>query len=165
MAIPRTTPEMIWLEKKGIFRKDLIYRLSTHTLTLPPLRERKTDILLLADYFLEGYAEENGREVKRLSTPAIDMLMAYHWPGNVRELKHTMERAVILGKGSDLSPEDLHLFDTTDRPGEDSFRLEDVEKRTILTVVEKCRGNHSKAAQMLNISRTTLYVKLKKYGI
>ena len=81
---------------EDVFRGDLYYRLNVFPIYMPPLRERKTDILLLADFFLERYAEENGREVKRLSTPAIDMLMAYHWPGNVRELENCVERAVLL---------------------------------------------------------------------
>jgi transcriptional regulator with PAS, ATPase and Fis domain len=150
---------------EGTFREDLFYRLNTISIEVPPLRERGEDVIQLASHFLEQYSRKYDKPGMTLNNKAMERLQEYSWPGNVRELKHTMERAVILGKGSDLSPEDLHLFDTTDKPGEDSFRLEDVEKRTILAVVEKCRGNHSKAAQMLNISRTTLYVKLKKYGI
>jgi DNA-binding NtrC family response regulator len=150
---------------EGTFREDLFYRLNTISIEVPPLRQRGEDVIQLASHFLEQYSRKYDKPGMTLNNKAMERLQEYSWPGNVRELKHTMERAVILGKGSDLSPEDLHLFDTTDKPGEDSFRLEDVEKRTILAVVEKCRGNHSKAAQMLNISRTTLYVKLKKYGI
>jgi Nif-specific regulatory protein len=80
----------------GSFRGDLYYRLNVFPIYMPPLRERKTDILLLADHFLEKYAQENGKDIRRFSTPAIDMLMNYHWPGNVRELENCIERAVLL---------------------------------------------------------------------
>jgi DNA-binding NtrC family response regulator len=132
---------------------------------VPPLRERGDDVNLLAGFFLEQYSRKYNKPGMHLNKKALAKLLEYPWPGNVRELKHTMERAVILGKDPNLGPEDLQLYEATNRPGEDSFRLEDVEKRTILAVMEKCRGNHSKASQMLNISRTTLYVKLKKYGL
>lgn len=150
---------------EGSFREDLLYRLNTVTIEVPPLRERKEDIIHLANYFLEQYSRKYDKPGLLIGGKAQERLQEYPWPGNVRELKHTMERAVILGKNSALGPEDLHLLDSSERVEADSFRLDDVEKRTIFRVLEKCRGNHSKAAQMLNISRTTLYAKLKKYGI
>ena len=150
---------------EGSFREDLFYRLNTVAIEVPPLRERKEDIIQLANYFLEQYSRKYDKLGLFISGKAQERLQEYLWPGNVRELKHTMERAVILGKNTALRPEDLHLFDTPEGVGVDSFRLDDVEKRTIFRVLEKCRGNHSRAAQMLNISRTTLYAKLKKYGI
>ncbi len=150
---------------EGSFREDLFYRLNTVTIEVPPLRARKEDIIHLANYFLEQYSRKYDKPGLLIGGKAQERLQEYPWPGNVRELKHTMERAVILGKNSALGPEDLHLFDSSERVEADSFRLDDVEKRTIFRVLEKCRGNHSKAAQMLNISRTTLYAKLKKYGI
>ena len=85
--------------EEGSFRGDLYYRLNVFPIYMPPLRERKTDILLLADYFLEKYSKENNKEIKRFSTPAIDMLMDYHWPGNVRELENCIERGVLLCDG------------------------------------------------------------------
>ena len=100
-----------------------------------------------------------------LNKKAIQKLREYPWPGNVRELKHTMERAVILCENMQMGPDDLRLFEAHGSSLDQSFKLDEVEQRTILTVLEKCRGNHSKTAQMLNISRTTLYAKLKKYGI
>jgi DNA-binding NtrC family response regulator len=163
--ITATNKDLKKLITEGSFREDLYYRLNTIAIEVPPLRERGKDVIRLAGYFLEQYSRKYAKPGMKLDKNAMERLQEYSWPGNVRELKHTMERAVILGKGNDLGPGDLHLIDTLDRPGEDSFRLEDVEKRTILAVVEKCRGNHSKAAQMLHISRTTLYVKLKKYGL
>ncbi len=150
---------------EGSFREDLFYRLNTVAIEVPPLRERKEDIIQLANYFLEQYSRKYDKPGLFINGKAQERLQEYPWPGNVRELKHTMERAVILGKNTALGPEDLHLFDSSKGMEVDSFRLDDVEKRTILRVLEKCRGNHSRAAQILNISRTTLYAKLKKYGI
>ncbi len=150
---------------EGSFREDLFYRLNTVAIEVPPLRERREDIIQLANYFLEQYSRKYDKPGLFINDKALQRLQEYPWPGNVRELKHTMERVVILGKSTSLGPEDLHLFDTPKGVEVDSFRLDDVEKRTILRVMEKCRGNHSKAAKMLHISRTTLYAKLKKYGI
>ena len=83
-----------------VFREDLYYRLNVFPVYLPPLRERRTDILLLAEYFLEKYAKENNKEIRRITTPAIDLLVQYHWPGNVRELQNCMERAVLICDGN-----------------------------------------------------------------
>ncbi len=149
----------------GSFREDLFYRLNTVAIEVPPLRERDADIIQLANHFLEQYSRKYDKPGLFINGKARQRLQEYPWPGNVRELKHTMERAVILGKNVALGPEDLHLFNSTQEVEADSFRLDDVEKRTILRVMEKCRGNHSKAAQMLHISRTTLYAKVKKYEI
>jgi two-component system response regulator HydG len=96
---------------------------------------------------------------------ALQKLREYPWPGNVRELKHTMERAVIMSDSSSLAADDLHLFDRHEATRDSSFRLDDVEIQAIVRVLDKCKGNHTKAAEMLDISRTTLYAKLKKYGI
>lgn len=163
--ITATNKDLNQMIEEGLFREDLFYRLNTVAIELPPLRERVEDIPQLADHFLEQYSRKYGKPGLRLSVQAQRRMQEYAWPGNVRELKHSMERAVILGKGNNLGAEDLHLFDATAHVNEHSFKLDDVEKRTIITVIEKCRGNHSRAAQMLHISRTTLYAKLKKYGI
>ena len=150
---------------EGSFREDLYYRLNTVAIEVPPLRERGDDILMLGEIFLEQYCRKYNKTLLKLSSSAIQKLREYGWPGNVRELKHTMERAVIMCEKSPLGPEDLRLFDRHEPTADQSFRLDDVERHTIVRVLDKCRGNHSKAAQMLNISRTTLYAKLKKYGI
>ncbi len=163
--ITATNKPLKKLIAEGAFREDLFYRLNTVSMEVPPLRVRGGDILQLALLFLDQYCRKYDKKMMRLSNKAIQRINEYPWPGNVRELKHTMERAVILSEGSELGPEDLRLSDFTGQPSNDSFKLDDVEKRTIALVVEKCRGNHSKAAQILNISRTTLYAKLKKYGI
>jgi len=150
---------------EGTFRQDLFYRLNTVAIEVPPLRERSEDMVILAELFLEQYCRKYSKSKLKLSNSALQKLREYPWPGNVRELKHTMERAVIMGESSSLGPDDLRLFDRHEPIGNKSFRLDDVEKQTILRVLDKCRGNHSKAAEMLDISRTTLYAKLKKYGI
>jgi len=163
--ITATNKPLKKMVSEGSFREDLFYRFNTISIEVPPLRERGEDVNMLAHFFLEQYSRKYNKPGIKLNKMAQQRIQEYPWPGNVRELKHTMERAVILGKDADLGPDDLHLFDTPGMQEFNSFKLDDVEKSTIIRVVEKCRGNLSKAAQMLNISRTTLYVKLKKYGI
>jgi len=150
---------------EGTFREDLFYRLNTVSIEVPPLRDRGEDILILGDLFLEQYRRKYHKPNLKLGKRAREKILEYTWPGNVRELKHTMERAVILGEDSLLGPDDLRLFDPGEPPGASSFRLEDVERHTIVSVLDKCKGNLTKAASMLDISRTTLYAKLKKYAI
>ena len=150
---------------EGTFREDLYYRLNTVAIEVPPLRDRGEDIVILGKIFLEQYSRKYNKPKLKLSNSALQKLSDYAWPGNVRELKHTMERAVIMGESKLLGPDDLLLFDRNEFAGDHSFKLDDVERKTIVRVLDKCRGNHSKAAQMLDISRTTLYAKLKKYGI
>ena len=161
-ATNRSLKQMV---SEGSFREDLFYRLNTVTIEVPPLRERENDVVLLGQYYLEQYSRKYSKPGLVLSRKALQKLREYPWPGNVRELKHTMERAVILCENVTLDPFDLHLYEDHAAAVGPSFKLDDVEKRTILKVLEKCQGNHSKAAQMLDISRTTLYAKLKKYGI
>ena len=153
------------------FRGDLYYRLNVFPIYMPPLRERKTDILLLADYFLERYAEENGREVKRLSTPAIDMLMAYHWPGNVRELENCIERAVLLCEEGAIHS--YHLPPTL-QTGKESGTLPDLsledavgalEKEMIIDSLKNTRGNITLAAEVLKTTVRKFAYKSKKYGV
>ena len=161
-ATNRSLKQMV---KEGTFREDLFYRLDTVAIEVPPLRERGEDVVLLGLTFLEQYGRKYNKPDVALNKKAMQKLREYPWPGNVRELKHTMERAVILCDNVQLGPDDLRLFEGHATAMDQSFKLDEVEQRTILTVLEKCRGNHSKTAQMLNISRTTLYAKLKKYGI
>jgi len=163
--ITATNRPLKQMVREGTFREDLYYRLNTVAIEVPPLRERGEDVVVLGKSFLEQYGRKYDKPGVSLSKKAIQKLLEYPWPGNVRELKHTMERAVILCEHILLGPDDLRLFEAHASALEQSFKLDEVEQRTILTVMEKCRGNHSKAAQILNISRTTLYAKLKKYGI
>jgi len=163
--ITATNKPLKQMVKKGSFREDLFYRLNTVAIEVPALRERGEDVVLLGKTFLEQYSSKYNKPGVSLNKKAIQKLREYPWPGNVRELKHTMERAVILCENMQMGPDDLRLFEAHGSSLDQSFKLDEVEQRTILTVLEKCRGNHSKTAQMLNISRTTLYAKLKKYGI
>ncbi len=163
--ITATNKPLKQMIREGSFREDLYYRLNTITIEVPPLRERGEDVAELAWFFLEQFSRKYEKPGLSLNDEALRRLGAYPWPGNVRELKHTMEKAVILSEHPQLGPEDLQLIDFRETQPDDSHRLEDVERKAILRVLERCRGNHSKAAKMLDISRTTLYAKLKKYGI
>lgn len=153
------------------FRGDLYYRLNVFPIYLPPLRERKTDILLLADYFLEKYAEENHKDVRRFSTPAIDMMMEYHWPGNVRELENCIERAVLLCEEGVIHS--YHLPPTL-QTGKESdtvpaMSLEDavvsLEREMIIDALKNTRGNISMAAKILQTTVRKFAYKAQKYGV
>jgi Nif-specific regulatory protein len=153
------------------FRGDLYYRLNVFPIYLPPLRERKTDILLLADYFLEKYDKENHKNIKRLSTPAIDMLMEYHWPGNVRELENCIERAVLLCEEGVIHS--YHLPPTL-QTGKESgtvpaLSLEDavasLEREMIIDALKNTRGNITMAAEILKTTVRKFAYKAHKYGI
>ena len=153
------------------FREDLHYRLNVFTIFVPPLRERKTDMLLLADSFLEKYAVEHGRAIKRISTPAIDMLMSYHWPGNVRELENTIERAVLVCDGSVVHAHHLPpTLQTAEASGTHtttslSEAVGAYEKDLIQDALKTTRGNRVQAAKLLNSTERIISYKVKKYGI
>ena len=153
------------------FRSDLYYRINVFPIYMPPLRERKTDILVLADHFLEKYARENAKTILRFSTPAIDMLMAYHWPGNVRELENCIERAVLLCE--DKVIHGYHLPPTLQTAGESESMpsqtlegaVEKLEKEMIVDVLKQTRGNISAASKMLGSTIRKISYKAEKYGI
>ncbi len=153
------------------FRGDLYYRLNVFPIYMPPLRERKTDILLLADHFLEKYAEENHKDIRRFSTPAIDMLMAYHWPGNVRELENCIERAVLLCEEGVIHsyhlPPTLQTGIETDTLP--SLSLEDavmnLEREMIIDALKNTRGNTTVAAKVLKTTVRKFAYKAKKYNV
>lgn len=157
--------------EEGSFRGDLYYRLNVFPIYMPPLRERKTDILLLADFFLEKYAKENHKEILRLSTPAIDMLMRYHWPGNVRELENCIERAVLLCEEGVIHG--YHLPPTIQTGNESntlpSSSLEEaianLEREMIVDALKNSRGNITVAAEILDTTVRKFSYKAKKYGI
>ena len=161
-ATNRSLKQMV---SEGSFREDLFYRLNTVTLEVPPLRDRGEDVVLLGKFYLKQYSLKYNKPGLKLNKNGIQRLRDYAWPGNVRELKHTMERAVILCENMILGPDDLRLYEEHSSAMSQSCKIDSATQQTILKVLEKCRGNHSKAAQMLAISRTTLYAKLKKYGI
>ncbi|MBW2073848.1 MAG: nif-specific transcriptional activator NifA [Deltaproteobacteria bacterium] len=157
--------------EEGSFRGDLYYRLNVFPIYMPPLRERKTDILLLADYFLERYAKENQKDIRRFSTPAIDMLMQYHWPGNVRELENCIERVVLLCDEGVIHS--YHLPPTV-QTAEESGTLPgrsleeavaNLEREIIIDALKSTRGNMAKAAKMLHTTERKFAYKAKKYGV
>jgi Nif-specific regulatory protein len=156
---------------EGTFREDLYYRLNVFTICVPPLRERKSDVLLLADTFVEKYARVHGRRIKRISTPAIDMLMAYHWPGNVRELENTIERAVLVADGDVIHGHHLSpTLQTAEASGTvvSQSLAEAVgvfESNLIQDALKSSRGNRAKAARLLNTTERILSYKVRRYGI
>jgi Nif-specific regulatory protein len=169
--IAATSKNLEQAVEEGTFRSDLYYRLNVFPIYMPPLRERKTDILLLADFFLEKYARENRKDIRRLSTPAIDMLMQYHWPGNVRELENCIERAVLLCDGGVIHS--YHLPPTL-QTGEESdtipaLSLEEsvanLEREMIIDALKNTQGNMARAAQMLHITERKFAYKAKRYGV
>ena len=157
--------------KDMAFREDLYYRLNVFPVYLPPLRERRTDILLLADYFLEKYAKENNKQINRISTPAIDLLVQYHWPGNVRELQNCMERAVLICDGSTIQsihlPPSLQSSETvhSNRPLSLATAVEQFEREMIVEALKKHNGNQTRAAKSLETSLRIINYKIHSYGI
>ncbi len=155
----------------GSFREDLYYRLNVFTICVPPLRERKSDVLLLADLFVERYARHHGRSIKRISTPAIDMLMSYHWPGNVRELENTIERAVLVADGDVIHGH--HLSPTlqtaeasgTVISGSLSEAVAAFESNLIQDALKTTRGNRARAARLLGTTERIIGYKIRRYGI
>jgi Nif-specific regulatory protein len=153
------------------FREDLYYRLNVFPIYMPPLRERKTDILLLADYFVGKYSKANHKNICRISTPAIDMLMSYHWPGNVRELENCVERAVILSNDDVIHghhlPPTLQTAEATGTISGSDFQetLNNLERELILDALKSSRGNQTKAAQMLGLTERLMGLRVKKYKI
>ncbi len=157
--------------RQGKFREDLYYRLNVFSIYMPALRDRKPDILLLADHFVEKYASVLGKRVRRISTPAIDMLMAYHWPGNVRELENCIERAVLVCQGAVIHGHDLpptlqtaQVSDTLPESSLDSM-VGNYERDLILDSLKSARGNQAEAARLLQTSSRIVGYKLRKYGI
>ena len=150
---------------EGVFREDLFYRLNVITVTLPPLRERKEDINLLADYFVKKFGKKCARDIKGISKSAVDKLMRYYWPGNVRELENVMERAVVLCRGNYIDAADVPLETESARRDSDAGSLADIERKYIAATLTKTDWNLSEAAIRLGIHRNTLRAKIKQYGI
>jgi Nif-specific regulatory protein len=155
----------------GTFREDLYYRLNVFTICIPPLRERKSDVLLLAEHFVRKYTELHGRSIKRISTPAIDMMMTYHWPGNVRELENTVERAVLVAEGDVIHGH--HLTPTlqtaeasgTVVSGSLAEAVAAFESNLIQDALKTTRGNRARAARLLNTTERIISYKIRRYGI
>ena len=151
------------LVKDGLFREDLLYRINTIQIELPPLRERGNDIIILAEFFLKKYTFKYKKHDIRINRQAIDKLLSYEWPGNIRELQHTIEKAVILSESSVLKPEDLYLKSPFPVNSTNSFiTLDEMESKMIRQALEKNNGNFTAAAEQLGITRQTLYNRLKR---
>lgn len=152
---------------EGTFRQDLLYRINTIEISIPPLRERNRDIILLANHFLHQYSYKYKKEIKGLTRETQQKLLNYKWPGNVRELQHAVERAVILATGNMLQPENFMLRPprTTSNNEPDILNLTDLEQQAIAKAMKRSEGNISRAAELLGITRFALYRKLEKYNL
>lgn len=157
--------------KNGLFREDLYYRINVFPIYMPPLRERKNDVMLLADYFLEKYAKENHKDITRISTPAIEMLTSYHWPGNVRELENCIERAVLLCNEdvirSEHLPPSLQIAKKKVETGTFTLpeKIEYLEREMIVDALKKTQGCQRYAAKELGITERMLGYKIRKYNL
>ena len=162
-----TNADIRQLVDEGNFRQDLLYRINTIEIHIPPLRERGNDIILLAEHFLQRYARKYKKDMRGLTREAKNKLLKYAWPGNVRELQHTIERAVILGDGSLLKPENFlfHAAPKQRKEEETILNLEQLERQTIEKAMKLSEGNISRAAEYLGITRFALYRKLEKLGL
>ena len=169
--VAATNKDLQAMVEEGRFREDLFHRLNVVTITLPPLRHRREEIPLLAEHFLKRYCAQNGKRTRGFTDETFKTLLDYHYPGNIRELEHMIERAVLLSKGEKIEAGDLAVIGINSSTGQDltnpyiGKNLEEVEKTHILNTLEMVGGNRSKAARILGIDRTTIYNKLKVYGL
>jgi two-component system response regulator HydG len=173
-VVAATNRDLEYAIEEGRFREDLYFRLNVVLLELPPLRTRGSDVLLLAQHFLEVFSGRMGKKVVGLSSEAAGQLMAYAWPGNVRELRNCLERAVALARYEQITLDDLPDKIRTYKPshvvvaGTDPSELvpmDEVERRYVMKVLEAVGGNRTQAAQVLGFDRKTLYRKLRRYGV
>lgn len=161
-----TNADLPALVEAGCFRQDLLYRINTVELRIPPLRERGDDIHLLASYFLERFSRKYGKDIRSVSREAKEKLARYSWPGNVRELEHAIERAVILCEGRSLGPEHFALHPQAPTKEEQrTLNLSQLEREAIERAVKLSGGNLTRAAEALGISRFALYRKMEKLGL
>ena len=151
--------------KEGVFREDLYYRLNVISFKMPPLRDRKEDLPLLAEHFLRRFSQETNKPIEKISRGAMDEIMLYDWPGNVRELENAIERAVVVCKGPQILEQDLPIFCAEDTPAAAGSSLVEIEKTHIAQVLRENAWNVSRSAKILGIDRTTLYSKIKRYKI
>ena len=168
-VICATNMPLYQMVSEGKFRQDLLYRINTVEIFIPPLRERTDDITLLADHFLNIYCHKYKLELKRISIPTLRRLEKHHWPGNIRELQHAVERAVILSDHTVLEPQDFFINQSEEHINTDmnliNFNLEETEKMLIRKVIDKHGGNISKAAKELGLTRASLYRRIEKHGL
>jgi len=161
-CIAATNRNLETLVEEGKFRPDLYYRLNVFQIHLPPLRDRRDDIPLLADHFVRKFAASMNKRIDGVSAAAMNLLTQHDWPGNVRELENAVERAMVVTQGPQLADRDFALRANQTEAAPRS--LEDVERAHILSMLDQCNGNQTMAATILNIDRVTLHNKLKKYG-
>ena len=153
---------------ENTFRQDLLYRINTVEIHLPPLRERQDDINLLTDHFVKIYCEKYRKPPKKVAASTYKKLQKYSWPGNIRELQHAIERAIIMSEGNNLTPDDFFFLVQKVDSGTDvadNFNLDEVEKNVITKAINKHSGNISKAAKELGLTRASLYRRLEKHGL
>ena len=151
--------------KEGRFREDLFYRLNVVSITMPSLSQRKEDIPLLAEHFLQRFIQETNKPIDKIGREAMDEMMLYDWPGNVRELENAMERAVVVGKSREILPEDLPILCHEPLHSPRNNSLKEVEKTHILQILTDYDWNIARSAKVLGIDRSTLYSKIKRYEI
>ncbi|MFT8736839.1 MAG: sigma 54-interacting transcriptional regulator [Zymomonas mobilis] len=172
--IAATNRDLAKMVEEGSFREDLYYRLNVFPMMIPPLRDRGSDVITLADHFVKVFAEENGKNINRISTPALNMLMGYHWPGNVRELENVIERAVILADDKAIHSYDLPPSLQTeekeigvDQVGQITLeaRIQAIETKMIIEALKKHNGHMGDAAKELGLTRRMLSVRMEKYDI
>jgi two-component system, NtrC family, response regulator HydG len=163
-AIAATNKNLETLVKSGSFRPDLYYRLHVFCIDLPPLRDRREDIPLLVNHFLNKFCMATSRPVPGISAEAMEVLLRHDWPGNVRELENAVERALVIGRSSEIKPSDFSFQFQGDEP-RGGKTLEDVERAHIERILRETQHNLSRAARILDIDRTTLYNKLRRYGL
>ena len=164
-CVAATNRDLEELVAEGKFRPDLFYRLNVFRIVLPPLRTRREDIPLLSDFFVKKFSSAMSKKITRIAPAAMNRLQQYDWPGNVRELENAIERAMVVAHGHELAEEDFSLaLARSGVPTTSGRSLEDVEKAHILSVLEECNFNQTRAADVLHIDRVTLHNKLKRYG-
>lgn len=164
--ITATNRNLFEMAEKAEFRQDLLFRINTIHINIPPLRNRKEDIIPLAEMFLKRYSEKYKKDNISISKSVEDRLMNHRWDGNIRELQHTIEKAVIMCDDNVINPEHLGLYQSVSSSSyDDGSTLEDVERRTIAEAINSNNGNLSLVAQKLGITRQTLYNKIKRYGL
>jgi two-component system response regulator HydG len=165
-VIAATNKNLMEEMRKGTFREDLYYRLNVIPILVPPLRERKDDIPLLTSHFLQKFSREKGKEVTSIASEVTELFLAHSWPGNVRELENVIEHASIIAKKEEILPKDLPQYLLQKPlPNQQLFSLKDHERDLILKALEETNWNKHQASKRLKINRSTLYGKMKRYGL
>ena len=164
-VIAATNKDLKTAIEQEAFREDLYYRLNVVSFNMPRLRERKEDIPLLADHFLQRFTQETNKPIDAVDRQAMDEMMLYDWPGNVRELENAIERAVVVGKERKVQPEDLPFYCLLNPQPPAAQSLKDVEREHIRQILEENDWNVARSAKILQIDRSTLYSKIKRHRL